>query len=536
MSETSGFLDSKTRAGPYSREASAGQPHVILITVDMVPPEFVDPRVAEVVGMAPAHTPALDGLRRDGLSFSNACCTSPLCGPSRAAFLTGRHSYLTTNNERAHDGHAVRLRDDDPIFPAYLKAAGYWARHVGKCHVGSSSFVQVFSENDRAWDRWSPPWYDDIEYGRHLRNLGIDGFDFSRRIQGVSASGQGAGNFYGGWVHARGGGPFPPEATYSRYTAETACEAVRAGAGTGKPLYLQVDFFEPHQPFAVPTGLEERERQLRAHHRLPAGQNPRKPEPRVYSLYRKNWGLGDPAVIADYRIANQLQFEILDSAIGCLLTELKARGLYDQSWIVLLADHGEMNGRTGLVDKGVYLNPIVIGTPLVVKPPRDAGAARGLHGFAGTSCDVPVSLLDVAPTVLAAAGIRPSAWLDGVDLAGTALTGRRDEERPILFEAWNHVVANPCIGTVFTSEIDGRRWFYSYNACDPVKELYALEDRRGLVNHAGNVADHPMHAEAIRTLARRLDADERWVSFSSYLNLEYAETIGQSGDRQHFVR
>jgi arylsulfatase A-like enzyme len=531
MSETTDFLDRKTKAGPFARDGAAGRPNVVVISLDMVPREFYDPATADAVGIAAPHTPAIDRLRRDGVFFSNAFCTSPLCGPSRAAYLTGRHSYITTNNERAHDGHEVSLRDGDPIFPAYLKASGYLTRHVGKCHVGSRSFTDVFSENDRAWDRWSPPWYDDLEYRRHLEGLGIGGFEFSRRIEGASASGRGPGNSYGGWVQASGGGAFPPEATYARYTAATACSVVRSAAADGRPLYLQVDFFEPHQPFAVPTGLEEREQELRARHRLPPAGPPTGPEPRVYGLYRKNWGLGEPRTLADYRIAHELQFEVLDSAVGRLLAELDARGLYDSSWVFLLGDHGESNGRTGLIDKGVYLNPIVIGTPLVVKPPR------GPDRLAGSTCSVPVSLLDLAPTILGLAGIRPAAWLDGIDLLGTALSGARHEEnRPILFEAWSHVVANPCVGTVFTSALDGKGYFYSYNACDPVKELYGMDDRTTLANLAVDSSARELHREAISALARRLDADERWVSFSSYLNLEYAEQIGSGGDRQRFVR
>jgi len=534
MSGKTGFLDGRTRTGTYEREDGAGRPNVVLITVDMVPPEFHDPALAGSMGVPPLHTPAIDGLRRDGLAFRNAFSTSPLCGPSRAAYLTGRHSYITANNERAHDGHAVRLREEDSIFPAYLKAAGWWTRHVGKCHVGSRSFVEVFSENDRAWDRWCPPWYDDIEYGRYLSGLGIRGLEFRRRICGGSPSGRGEGNFYGGWVTDRGGGPFPPEATYARYTAETARAVLASGAAEGRPLYLQVDFFEPHQPFAVPTGLEGRERELRSRHVLPA-QEPAGPEPRVYSLYRKNWGLADRAVLTDYRIAHQLQFEVLDSAVGVLLSGLKALGLYEDSWIFLMADHGEMNGRTALIDKGAYLNPVVVGTPLIVKPPRGAAASRGLDALRGGTCGIPVTLLDVAPTILALAGIRPSAWMDGVDLSETVRAGARPEGRPILFEAWNHVVANPCIGTVFASGRDGSPWFYSYNACDPVKELYALGDRDRLVNRAMDKEARSLHHEAINLLAERLNADERWVSFASYMNLEYASEIGTGGDRQHFI-
>ena len=121
------------------------------ISTDMVPLDFHCPPMATSVA-----TPNIDALC--AVKFRHAFATSPLCSPSRAAYMTGRHSYITTNGERAHDGHAIHLRPDDVIFPEYLKATGYHTRHVGKCHVGAAKFIDVFGENDAPWDRWSPPW------------------------------------------------------------------------------------------------------------------------------------------------------------------------------------------------------------------------------------------------------------------------------------------------------------------------------------------------------------------------------------------
>jgi arylsulfatase A-like enzyme len=47
------------------------------------------------------NVPNLRGLFADSVFFTQAYCTSPLCAPARAALLTGRHTYLLANNERA---------------------------------------------------------------------------------------------------------------------------------------------------------------------------------------------------------------------------------------------------------------------------------------------------------------------------------------------------------------------------------------------------------------------------------------------------
>ncbi len=533
------FLDARSLRGPFEVQNGA-QPNIILVSLDMVPPEFH--RGTGAPWNAPVRAPALERLRADGATFANAFCSSPLCAPSRAAYLTGRMTYITTNSERAHDGHAIELREGDPIFPAYLKAAGYHARHVGKCHVGGARFLEVFGENDSPWDRWSPPWYDDDQYVRFLAARGLGRYEFSRRITGRDSAGrdtrqQPAGNFYGGWLAPQGGRPFPRDATYPAYLVERALAAVDARRDAGRPLYLQLDFFEPHQPFAIPGGMEEREREIRgsiglpeSYRRLAAnGFRADSPEPRVYRMYRANWGLADLETALDYRVANQLEFEHVDAMLGRFLDGLAERGLYDSSWILFLADHGEMNGEIALIDKGAFLRPQVIRVPLVVKPPAGSTAIGR-----GTEIGTPASLLDLAPTVLEIAGIRSHDACDGMSLLELARLARRPVDRPVLFDVWSHVVPNPCIGTVFEAA-DRSLQLFSYNASDDLDELYELCGAREGINRCEDPAAASARAEALRLMDRLLASDPRWVGYSHAFRLDYGRELPEAGgDRQLF--
>ena len=526
------YLDGKTGRGPFFCEKAGSMPNIILISVDMVAQELMLKDRATV----PAHTPNLDTLRREGVFFRNSFATAPLCSPSRASYLTGRYSYITANAERGHDGHAVHLRDQDILFPEYLKAAGYYTRHSGKCHVGGRKFLEVFGENDAPWDRWSPPWYDDEQYISYLKTMELEPFEFERSIYGTSTVPGQRGNFYGGWIASQKGRPFPKEAAYPAFLVDRALGFLQ----TSRPLYLQLDFFAPHQPFAIPGGMEQRERELRERLTVPdsyralaaEGFNPPGGEPRVYGLYRKNWGLTDEQIVLDYRVANQLQFELIDELLGRLFAELRGRGLYDSTWIVFMADHGEMNGELALIDKGAYLNPRAVRAPLIIKPPKSVSMPQR-----GREIDQACSLLDLAPTVLEICGIETPERLDGWSLLESAAGGKRPENKPLIFEVWHHVVPNPCVGTIFSAS-DGHLYSYVYNASDDRDELYRLggTGEQDGPNCIADPALEKIRLEGIRTLCARMEADPRWFVYAQYLRLEYAELLpAGSGDRQLFV-
>jgi len=181
-----------------------------------------------------------------------------------------------------------------------------------------------------------------------------------------------------------------------RVTLERAIAWLRAHRN--ETPFLFVHLYEPHSPY--------------------------RPEPPFDRLY------GDPY---DGEIATA------DALVGELLAELEALGLYDRALIVLLSDHGEGLGDHGEKEHGLLLYREALQVPLVVKLP---GAARR-----GERIDAPAQTLDLAPTLLAVAGLPSDDRLEGVDLREI---GRRDAPArsivsetfyPRLHYGWNELVS-----------------------------------------------------------------------------------------------
>ncbi|MGH9652989.1 MAG: sulfatase-like hydrolase/transferase [Bryobacteraceae bacterium] len=509
------FIEDRTGKGLYRQAGGAATPNVFLITADMVSPDFYLPSRPASREM---HLPNIHSLMRDGVFFSNAFCTVPLCSPSRASYLTGRYSYILGNGERALDGLDSELRPTDIIWPEYLKASGYVARHTGKCHVGTQLFIKAFGENDHPWNRWSPPVYLDDGYLDYQRRLGIQPQKYSKEIVFLQQDRKTPGNSVGGWIEQRNGKPFPVEAQYSYYLMQRACGELEdlaiSSKTNAKPIYYELDLFDPHQPLSVPDGFEKREREIRKWMGLPKtyekvkarNWKPSEDQPNIYNIYRKYWGLYNPNSLLEYRIAYALQMELVDQVIGVYINKLKSLGLYENSLIIFNSDHGEMNGRWGIIDKGVFLYPDVVRAPLVMKSPANMEVRPRVE-------KAPVSLMDIGPTVLATAGIEPEARMDGRSLIPYLKNTVPPTDRELLFFGGWHVGVNfPC--GIQHWNPDGSHYLYSYNCSSPVDELYDLN-----AVEAENLAQKPEHATLRRDMIRRLGAalqrDPRWTAYWS---------------------
>ncbi|HEU4636575.1 MAG TPA: sulfatase-like hydrolase/transferase [Edaphobacter sp.] len=529
------FTQPRSGVGPYRKLSGGNRPNIFLISADMVSPDLYHP---DRPLSRQVRLPNIQSLMADGTFFSNAFCTVPLCAPSRASYLTGRYSYIQGNGERAPEGLETQLRPTDIIFPEYLKASGYLTRQAGKAHVGTQKFIDTFGENDNPWDRWSPPVYDDDGYLAYQRSLGVKPQKYSREIVFRMQDRKTPGNSAGGWIVQEDGKPFPFEAHYSCYLAHRAVETLRSLVETENPskhpIYLQLDIFDPHQPFSIPDGYQEREKELRRTIKLPESYISAKNrdfkradyEPEILDVYRKYWGLYDEQALLDYRVAYILQMELVDRAIGIFLEEIRKLGLYDNAMIALISDHGEMNGRRAMVDKGVYLYPDVLRVPLVIKPSGGSHVKR---------VDDSVSLLDLSQTLLDAAGIQPEAKFDGISLLPAV--GGKQVTRPnrlLFFGGW-HVGVNFACGLEHHTP-DGRHFLYAYNCSSPNDELYDMKSV-----DAENLIDKPEYAsireQMIRLLAEELQRDPRWIGFwAEFRVARYNLLPKTNGDMQLFSK
>jgi arylsulfatase A-like enzyme len=520
------FVNRKSGTHPFRAREGARRPHIFLVTLDMVSPDHYHPSRSLHRAM---DLPAMREMFGSSVVFRNSFCASPLCAPARATLATGRYTYITANGERAHDGHETILRPTDVIFPEYLKATGYVTKHCGKGHLGTQKFMDAFDENDNAWDRWAPPVQDDEGYLAYLRRLGVKPQRYRREIRGLQQDRKTPQVSLGGWIEQSDGRPFPMEAQYTHYLVNRAIEKLDAALAEGKPVYLQLDIFDPHQPFSIPAGMEERERELRRAIGLPASYErvrardwkPAPDLPKIYHFYQRSWGLYDAAAVLDYRVANALQMEVIDRALARFWAALKERNLYDDALIVFTSDHGEMNGRLGLVDKGVYLYPDVLRVPLAIKMPR------GRHA----EVETPVSHLDVAPTLLEAAGIEPEERQDGISLAAHLRGEAPKGDRELLFECgWHTGVNFACATQRWDSS---GHWLYTYNLASEVDELYDLAADDG-----GNLAgpNPQVREEMARRLGAFLERDPRWIGYWHSFRVDHYFDLPRpaAGDYQMF--
>jgi choline-sulfatase len=109
-----------------------------------------------------------------------------------------------------------------------------------------------------------------------------------------------------------------------------------------------------------------------------------------------------------------------DSAVGKFLAQLRARGLYDNSVIAVMADHGEALGDHGEDTHGIFLYDETIHVPLVIKLPGAASSEKASSGkaAAGKRIENPVELVDVLPTILQAVKIPVPPEVQGESLLG----------------------------------------------------------------------------------------------------------------------
>lgn len=109
-----------------------------------------------------------------------------------------------------------------------------------------------------------------------------------------------------------------------------------------------------------------------------------------------------------------------DAAVGKLVTFLRSQSLYDDTLIVVASSHGESLGAHGEDTHGIFLYDETVHVPLVLKLPKNQMAGKQIKNRA--------RLLDIAPTVLAEAGIPVPAQMQGQSLMRIAQASSQTEQ------------------------------------------------------------------------------------------------------------
>ncbi len=120
------------------------KPHIILVMAD-------DHGYGDTgfTGHPFVKTPHLDAMSKAGVVFNRFYASAPVCSPTRASVLTGRHPFRVNVPNHGH-----YLRPHETTIAEVLKSAGYVTGHFGKWHIGSVQPDSPTNPGGAGFDEW----------------------------------------------------------------------------------------------------------------------------------------------------------------------------------------------------------------------------------------------------------------------------------------------------------------------------------------------------------------------------------------------
>lgn len=369
--------------GGLSRWAAAAdaaeRPNIVFLLVD-------DLGWADVgcFGSSFYETPNIDALAASGARFTNAYAACPVCSPTRASILTGRHpvrvditdwipgmpASRAARPKLAHVDDRDSLALEEVTWTEVLQAQGYQTFFAGKWHLGDEGHWptdQGFDINVGGCDKGSPP-----------------------------------GGYYAPWNNPTLTAHYEGEYLTERLTGESVAFLERRRKD--RPFLLYLSYYNVHTPITPYRKRHDHFRQKAS--REISGPTPYRREHEGRSRMRQD----DPAYAS--------MIAAVDQSVGTILGKLESLGVAQDTIIFFFSDNGGLcttarggptsnlplrAGKGWLYEGGVRV-PLILRAPGVTRP--------------GTVIDAPVVSMDFFPTILELAELdpMPDQHVDAVSL------------------------------------------------------------------------------------------------------------------------
>ncbi|MFB6218224.1 MAG: sulfatase-like hydrolase/transferase [Halobacteriaceae archaeon] len=342
------------------------------------------------------ETPNVDGIAERGARFDRAYTPAAICGPARAALVSGVRPHRNGVLRNVEESEGPPLSERFPCYPQLLGDAGWNAGLAGKWHVGEHP--REFGLDGAHYPGWHQT-LDHPDYNAYLDERGLPRFDGDALEDVFPGEGE---RYQEGATDPR-----PVEASFPYFVAERAIEQLEAYAEDDSPFYESVHFFGPHNPYYLPR--EYRHMYDPDDVELPesAVKETFQGKPAAH-LAQRHFSNLESLAVADWRryIATYWGFvSLIDDQLGRLVGALDELGVREETAVVFTSDHGAFLTAHKLHDKGPAMYEDIYNVPLV---------AEGL-GVGGAREEF-VSLLDLPPTVLDWAGADVPDTYDGRSL------------------------------------------------------------------------------------------------------------------------
>ncbi len=400
------------------------------------------------------ETPNMDRMAAEGAHLKNAFVTTALCSPSRASILTGKLSHrhgVVDNNTDIPKGTV--------FFPQYLQQAGYQTAFLGKWHMGGET-----DQPRPGFDKW------------------------------VSFRGQGV---YVNPTINIDGKQQKTQGYVTDILTDLAVEWLQKGRDKSKPFFLYLSHKAVHAEFT--PAARHKGRYANAEIRWPASmadtEENHKGKPQWVRQQRNSWHGVDYAYHGQMDIPEfyKQYCETLlgvDDSIGRVLKCLEEMGLDRSTLVIYMGDNGFLLGEHGLIDKRcAYEESMRV--PMLARCPDFIAA--------GTNVEAMVQNIDIAPTVLDAAGVKTPTDMDGTSMLGL-LQGRQKKWRDAIFYEYYWERNFPQTPTVHAIRTDRYKYMHYHGIWD-TDELYDLRNDPAEMK---NLIDDPAHKTLVQQLNKRL--------------------------------
>lgn len=403
------------------------------------------------------QTPNIDALAKEGWRFTENCVTTSICGVSRATLFTGQWM-----SRHGNPGFKPFNTPWEETYPGILRDRGYYVGHVGKWHNGK---------------------------------FPSERFDFGRSYHGRH------------WMTQ-------PDGSKIHVTAKNQADALdfMSARPKDKPFCLTVAFFATHAEDPNPKQFLPQPQSMSLYqdvtipvvktasdeyfHRLPPFIANEKNEGRN----RWHWRFDTPEKYQEmmknyYRLATEV-----DAVCGTMVDTLRKEGLLDQTLVIFTTDNGYYHAEHGLADKW-YPHQESIRVPLVIRDPRMVASARGR-----TNAEFTLNV-DLAPTILGAAGAPVPANMQGRDLAPLYLSDTPPAWRTEFF--YEHAIIRDKNFIPASEALVRKDWKYFYwpdfdheqlfcIAEDPLEETDRIQDPKA----AGTLAEMRARFQELKAQAK----------------------------------
>lgn len=344
---------------------AAAQKNILLVSLDDA---IAFPKYRTVFN-EPLRTPNLDRIRAQATTFQSAYCQAPICGPSRASFMSARTPHQLGIHDNA--GDVFQVVGAKGMWPYRLKQNGYFCSSGGKVH----HFYKPLRRR-----------FHNMLYSDRQKRFRAD-MNLPRDIEKKAFGGH-----RGGW------GTTNSKDDASYYDAQSADSAVEflESYDQPQPFYREVGFYSPHGPHYTPARFKEMydvenfqpPEEWQNGFDYNAFTTIRLPENQLLKENDLGW----------WRASVRNYFAALshgDYHLGRVWDALQASAHAGNTIVVILSDHGFHLGNRNRFMKTTLWEQVA-GVPLIVHDP-DRPGAQEIHD--------PVALLDVGPTVLDLAGL-----------------------------------------------------------------------------------------------------------------------------------